>query len=210
MIETMTDQRERVGLDQLRSSRLSTYERIALELFAERGFKQVTIDEIAAAAGVSARTLFRYFATKEDFLLQLPRHGAVEMVEMIAALEPGPTPLETTWEALIDHSSRTTPDVELLNLSRRVRRLMRPRWSLGCAANASSCSSMRSPTTAPRSLGVDPSGDIRPRLLAGLVAGGELALIESMTRSSMTVSEILGSLDPSIHLLLGTAPTRVE
>ncbi|BCJ40851.1 TetR family transcriptional regulator [Actinoplanes ianthinogenes] len=43
--------------------------RTAMELFLTRGFEATTIDDIAKAAGISRRSFFRYFGTKEDIVL---------------------------------------------------------------------------------------------------------------------------------------------
>jgi AcrR family transcriptional regulator len=41
----------------------------ALKLFADKGYEQTTIDDIAHASAMSPRTFFRYFPTKEDVVL---------------------------------------------------------------------------------------------------------------------------------------------
>src|SRR5258708_5694157 len=63
----------------------------AMQLFVTRGFDHVTVAEVAAAAGVSDKTVFNYFPTKEDlFFDEVPQREAA-LVEAIRGREPGET-----------------------------------------------------------------------------------------------------------------------
>ncbi|MEV0643015.1 helix-turn-helix domain-containing protein [Streptomyces sp. NPDC050619] len=68
----------------------------ALELFATKGYDDTTLEEIAAAAGVSKRTLFNYFRNKEDLAL----NGLSEQGELIAARLAERPVGEDAWTAL--------------------------------------------------------------------------------------------------------------
>jgi AcrR family transcriptional regulator len=61
----------------------------AMRLFCQRGFDRVTVAEVAAAAGVSEKTVFNYFPTKEDlFFDEVPEREAA-LVEAIQTRKPG-------------------------------------------------------------------------------------------------------------------------
>jgi AcrR family transcriptional regulator len=68
----------------------------AMRLFTEHGFEQTTVDQIAAEVGMSTRSIFRYFDTKEDIVL-----GSMAQIghDIAAALEQRPAD-EPAWEAL--------------------------------------------------------------------------------------------------------------
>jgi TetR/AcrR family transcriptional regulator, regulator of mycofactocin system len=67
----------------------SEIEHIALDLFTERGFDTTTVDDIAAAAGIGRRTVFRYYPSKNDIPWGAFDEQLVRMRETFAALPPG-------------------------------------------------------------------------------------------------------------------------
>ena len=82
----MTEQGRR---EQKREETRQRLTREARRLFAAQGFDRTTVDEIAAAAGVSRRTFFHYFASKEDVVLS--RHADFERVLLDAIRAAPPT-----------------------------------------------------------------------------------------------------------------------
>jgi AcrR family transcriptional regulator len=72
----------------------------ALRLFREQGYHETTTEQIAAAAGISPATFFRYFATKERTVLSDDLEPT-----MLAALaaQPADLPLLTALHQAIEH-----------------------------------------------------------------------------------------------------------
>lgn len=73
----------------------------AIELFAENGFDEVTVEEIAQAAGVSRRTFFRYFESKDDLLAQNVVNYGRSLSAAIRGCPKGASPLETIRETVL-------------------------------------------------------------------------------------------------------------
>ncbi|MEW2354695.1 TetR family transcriptional regulator [Spirillospora sp. NPDC029432] len=62
---------------------------IAQRLFLDRGFEETSVDDIAAAAGISRRTFFRYFSTKADVLWVESAAEFARFRAELAAAPPG-------------------------------------------------------------------------------------------------------------------------
>jgi AcrR family transcriptional regulator len=66
----------------------------AMQLFAARGFDAVTVAEIARAAGVSEKTVFNYFPSKEDLVLERGQERRAALMEAMRDRPPGASLLE--------------------------------------------------------------------------------------------------------------------
>ncbi len=96
MINTQTSLRERTR----RAVRKEIGD-VALALFASRGYEATTIDDIAAAVGMSQRSVFRYFATKEEMVLGKLDLGQDTMLGILRA-RPAGEPVWTSLRRLFD------------------------------------------------------------------------------------------------------------
>jgi mycofactocin system transcriptional regulator len=86
-------------------------ELIALQLFTERGYHETTIDQIAAAAGVSRRTFFRYYDAKADVLWN-EFDTEVETIRRLLAKMPDELPvMEAIRQAVLEANHYRTEDV---------------------------------------------------------------------------------------------------
>lgn len=68
----------------------------AATLFVERGYEATTIDDIAAAVGMSQRSVFRYFPSKEELVIGKFDFAAEEMLDALRRRPPG----EPVWTSL--------------------------------------------------------------------------------------------------------------
>jgi AcrR family transcriptional regulator len=88
--------------------------RAAFELFVERGYDETTLAEIADAAGVSTRTIFAYFPSKEDILFCSMEALRDALVLALAGRPAGVDALTTLREFILTSAQdKTELDHEL-------------------------------------------------------------------------------------------------
>src|SRR5689334_6361881 len=80
----------------------------AMQLFAQRGFDRVTVAEVAGAAGVSEKTVYNYFPSKEDlFFDEVPAREA-GLVDAIRSRSEGESILAALRSLQVGECPRLT------------------------------------------------------------------------------------------------------
>ena len=175
-------------------------EQVALRLFAEQGYDNVTTDDIARACNISARTFFRYFAAKRDVLLAVPRRSLVILCDAVDQ-RPANEDLLTSWRAAaIGVLGGDEVDLVLIE---QLKMLVRDSPDLVDTINGDAELTERFVRTNAERLGVDATTDLRPIIVAGAVRNALIAALDQwssgraddLARSFGAAFDILARLD---------------
>jgi AcrR family transcriptional regulator len=85
----------------------------AMRLLAEREFAEVSVAEIAAQAGVSKMTVFNYFPTKEDILLDPVEAQYADIVSIVRGRRPGESLVAGARREFLERLARHAPETGL-------------------------------------------------------------------------------------------------
>ncbi|WP_345082270.1 helix-turn-helix domain-containing protein [Brachybacterium paraconglomeratum] len=116
-----TEPDQSLGLRELkkRQSRLAMH-RAALELVSEHGLGGVTVEAIAHRAGVSTRTFFNHWSTKESAIIGVLSAGDAEIAERLRHLAEEQGPLQALRTVLREAISSAPIDAGLRELKKEV------------------------------------------------------------------------------------------
>lgn len=150
--------------DRQRAQVRADIRRSAFRLFIERGYNAVTTEEIAAAAGISTRTFFRYVPTKEELLLAPVRHGGAAIIGLLEERPAGESPDVALINAIVSRT-RSFPQADCEDWRKALP--VAPDLLDKVTINTPDDKNRATDLVAAR-MGVDPDVDIRPGLLVEL------------------------------------------
>ncbi|GII75085.1 TetR family transcriptional regulator [Sphaerisporangium rufum] len=174
----------------------------AYELFLRQGYEATTVEQIAAAADISPRTLFRYFKTKEDLALDfLAEHE--ELVFAALAARPDDEP---AFDALIEalrafvRTATSGPPEEIARFLSE-RRLMDTTPALATAGFRRLLETERRLTAEiARRLGVDPDTDRRPELLVAFATSALRVGLNRPGAAPRDLAALIADVDATLTL----------
>jgi AcrR family transcriptional regulator len=155
--------------------------RAAFQLFIERGYDAVTTEEIATAAGVSPRTLFRHVPTKEELLLAPVRHGGAAIVNL---LEHRPAS-EAPDVALVNAIVTRTRSFDEADCQQWREALLGAPGLLDKVTIHTPADKERAMKLIAERMGADPDTDIRPGLLVQLAFAAADFAFQQWVRQAM-------------------------
>lgn len=93
--------------------RRETQQRIAevgQRLFLSQGYDSTTLDAIAAEAGISRRTFFSYFKSKDDIIFFWVEADRTSLIASLLSVSPDVPPLDAVRDVMVKHIARYTTE----------------------------------------------------------------------------------------------------
>ena len=157
----------RVGLRERKKAQTrADIRRHGFRLFAERGFAETSVEDIAEAANVSVATVFRYFSTKDAIALDLP--GDDDLPSAIRRQPARLTPLEAVSAAIGEAFGHLDSDQINQYRTRQAVITATPHLALGALAKILHTRDQIADALHERSTGLD---DLTVQLMAGAIVG---------------------------------------
>jgi AcrR family transcriptional regulator len=175
--------------------------RVALELFAERGYDETTLADIAEAAEVAPRTIFAYYEGKDDILLA--KEGSI-LSELKRRLDERPAGT-TTVDTLREFLTRIEAPDEASRLRKKVM-CANPALEKKMRARLAELEPMLAESIA-KDLGAAPD-DLRPLLIAASMTAAFTSMSDRFSDAKaggepMTHEQAMATLDQVLDFLRG-------
>ena len=162
--------------------RRETLQRITaagMRLFIKQGYDHTTLDEIAAEAGISRRTFFYYFKSKDDILLSMQRSNSDTLAAAVRNAPKGKKPLETIRDAVIQ-VCEAIPAKEMI----AIHRLMRSSEAVQARKHATYVENENAIVEALRERFPDPKRETSLRLVAMMSVGAMRLAVETLDKEN--------------------------
>jgi AcrR family transcriptional regulator len=157
----------------------------ARELFTARGFEAVTIDDVAQSAQVSKKTVFNYFATKEDLVLHRAEERELLVLATIRERAAGESLIDAFQRAALDRLTQLAEHLDpnrlggFLRLVESSPALQRRMRELQAQLVVAATEALRAETGAA-------ADDPRPAAVAEMILGAQRVLGQSLRADVLT------------------------
>ncbi len=176
-------------------------------LFIEKGYEATTIDAIAAAAGISRRTFFYYFRSKDDILLSLQSGMGELLAAEVRSAPSGTRPVDAIRNAVVKVCASVPADDMIA-----IDRLMRSSAAVQARKQASYVQHEETLFAALRERWPEPERATGLRLVALLAIGAIRLSTDTFNQEGGTrpIGEVLHAAFAALDLETGSPPPEAS